>query len=79
MRRSTLILTTAGMILGGAAAIDLLDGAGTNAAPEPVAGYNVVHNTATGHSESSSLAVVRGLLATEYADGPGHTASAPVQ
>ncbi|MGS2805551.1 hypothetical protein [Nocardia sp. MW-W600-9] len=78
MRRSTLILTTAGMILGGAAAIDLLDGAGTHAAPEP-AGYNIVHNTATAHSDSSSLAVVRGLLATENADGPGHTASAPVQ
>ncbi|GGN71066.1 hypothetical protein [Nocardia rhizosphaerihabitans] len=65
MRRSTLILTTAGMILGGAAAIDLLEGAGTNAAPEPAASYNVSHNMATSHSESSSLAVVRGLLATE--------------
>ncbi|MFE3546658.1 hypothetical protein ACFXK0_27155 [Nocardia sp. NPDC059177] len=66
MRRSTLILTTAGMILGGAAAIDLLDNAGIEAAPQPVAGYQVLHNTATAHNESTSLAVVRGLLATEH-------------
>ncbi|APE36066.1 hypothetical protein BOX37_21440 [Nocardia mangyaensis] len=74
MRRSTLILTTAGMILGGAAAIDLLDGAGAEAAPAPTVGYSVIHHAATSHPESSSLAVVRGLLATEHADGPGHTA-----
>lgn len=74
MRRSTLILTTAGMILGGAAAIDLLDGAGVEAAPAPAIGYSVTHHAATSHTESSSLAVVRGLLATEGADGPGHTA-----
>ncbi|MFD6453880.1 MULTISPECIES: hypothetical protein [unclassified Nocardia] len=67
MRRSTLILTTAGMILGGAAAIDVLDSAAT-AAPEPVVSYNVLHDTATSHTDSTSLAVVRGLLATENAD-----------
>ncbi|MGF0316557.1 hypothetical protein [Nocardia fluminea] len=67
MRRSTLILTTAGMILGGAAAIDVLDGAAT-AAPEPVVSYNVLHETASSHTDSPSLAVVRGLLATENAD-----------
>lgn len=74
MRRSTLILTTAGMILGGAAAIDLLDNAAVDAAPEPVAGYQVTHQAARSHTESSSLAVLRGLLATEVAVGPGHTA-----
>jgi hypothetical protein len=67
MRRSTLILTTAGMILGGAAAIDVLDSAAT-AAPEPVVSYNVLHDTASSHADSTSLAVVRGLLATENAD-----------
>ncbi|TCJ99168.1 hypothetical protein [Nocardia alba] len=67
MRRSTLILTTAGMILGGAAAIDVLDSAAT-AAPEPVASYNVLHDTASSHTDSTSLAVVRGLLATENAN-----------
>ncbi|MEU4811135.1 hypothetical protein AB0H20_18225 [Nocardia fluminea] len=67
MRRSTLILTTAGMILGGAAAIDVLDSAAT-AAPEPVVSYNVLHETASSHTDSTSLAVVRGLLATENAD-----------
>ncbi|MFC8382263.1 hypothetical protein [Nocardia sp. NPDC056952] len=67
MRRSTLILTTAGMILGGAAAIDVLDSAAT-AAPEPVVSYNVLHDTASSHTDSTSLAVVRGLLATENAD-----------
>ncbi|WP_278263881.1 hypothetical protein [Nocardia sp. AG03] len=59
MRRSTLILTTAGMILGGAAAIDLLDDTGIEAAPQPVAGIQVLHNAATAHNESTSLAVVR--------------------
>ncbi|MFC4126589.1 hypothetical protein [Nocardia rhizosphaerae] len=58
MRRSTLILTTAGMIVGGAAAIDLLDRASTNAAPEPVVSHEVVHRTATDHSGTGSLAVV---------------------
>ncbi|WP_280346086.1 hypothetical protein [Nocardia neocaledoniensis] len=58
MRRSTLILTTAGMILGGAAAIDLLDRASTSAAPEPVVSYGVLHEAATDHSDSGSLAVV---------------------
>lgn len=67
MRRSTLILTTAGMILGGAAAIDILDGAAMGAAPEPVVSYNVLHDTASSHAESTSLAVVRDLLATENA------------
>ncbi|MFD6395587.1 hypothetical protein [Nocardia sp. NPDC060249] len=67
MRRSTLILTTAGMILGGAAAIDVLDSAAT-AAPEPVVSYNVLHDTASSHTDSTSLAVVRGLLATENAN-----------
>jgi hypothetical protein len=55
------------MILGGAAAIDVLDSAAT-AAPEPVVSYNVLHDTASSHADSTSLAVVRGLLATENAD-----------
>ncbi|MFC4374785.1 hypothetical protein ACFO5K_11810 [Nocardia halotolerans] len=60
MRRSTLILTTAGLIFGGATAIDLLEDTGVRAAPEPVA----VNQVATAPTEGSWLAQVRDLLAT---------------
>ncbi|KAF0847824.1 hypothetical protein [Nocardia caishijiensis] len=57
MSRSTLILTTAGMILGGAMAIDLLDARVQSAPPKPAPGYEVVHRDAVEHTDKDSSVV----------------------
>ncbi|GGK42558.1 hypothetical protein GCM10011591_12690 [Nocardia camponoti] len=60
-----MLLTTAGMIIGGAVAIDSLEGQGLEPSPRPADYSIVVHRPATEHPQDTSLAVVRGLLTTD--------------